>query len=243
MRTRIRTAALELASRHSTPLARSTHTMRASVLRDLARASATTIASLASTSSRSLASTTPWRAVAVAAARDLPSIVPPQPRDGFTRSYAKAAKKQSKSKASQGKGAKTKGRGPGQATISAKAESTTKGNKDTYLRSVAPVEYEDEQLTAEELAEYEAKAKEYSRRKLRADRAFMADINQKIRIKMAAIDALPAGPVREAALVEDLELFPLKRKMPSWTPAIPGYYEEKQRIAEEAVSSGAALRR
>jgi len=222
------------------PRSAKTHTMRTSLLREFARASSSAMTSLASTSSSSLSrASTPWRAVDAAVARGLPSIMASR-GDGFTRSYAKAAKKQSKSKASQGK---SKGRGPSQATISAKAESTTKGNKDTYLRSVAPVDYEVEQLSDEELAEYEAKAKEYSRRKLRADRAFMADINQKIRIKMAAIDALPAGLVREAALVEDLELFPLKRKLPSFTPAIPGYYEEKQRIAEEAVSSGAALRR
>lgn len=178
-------------------------------------------------------------APSLAVARGLPSIA----RGGFTRSYAKADKKQSKSKASQGKAKKTKGRGPVAPALNSKVEATVKGNKETYLRSIAPVEYEAEKLTSEELAEFEAKAKDYSRNKMRAERVFMADINEKIRIKKAAIEALPSGPVRDAALVEDLELFPMKRKLPSWTPAIPGYYEEKQRLAEQAVSSGAALRR
>jgi len=35
----------------------------------------------------------------------------------------------------------------------------------------------------------------------------------------------------------------LKRKLPMYTPAIPGFYEDKQRLAEEAVSGGAALKK
>lgn len=130
--------------------------------------------------------------------------------------------------------------------ISANAESTTKANKETYLSAIAPaarVWEEEAPLSAEELEAYAEKAKAYSREKMRADRAFQKDINEKIRIKKAAIMALPEGAVRDAALVQDDDLFPLKRKLPSYTPAIPGYYEEKQRLAEEAVGGGAAFKR
>ncbi|ABO98182.1 predicted protein [Ostreococcus lucimarinus CCE9901] len=129
--------------------------------------------------------------------------------------------------------------------ISAKAEHTTKGNKNTYLEALTKLDATEieENLTPEELAEYEARAKAYSREKMRAERAFAADINEKIRIKKAAIAALPAGATRDAAMVEDEDLFPLKRKLPMYTPAIPGFYEDKQRLAEEAVSGGAALKK
>lgn len=128
-------------------------------------------------------------------------------------------------------------------TISAKAERTTREHRETFLRAIAPSDVAEDALSEEELEAYEAKAKAYSREKMRAERAFAKDINEKIRIKTAAVEALPAGAVRDAAMVEDDELFPLKRKLPSYTPAIPGYYEEKQRLAEEAVSGGAALRK
>jgi hypothetical protein len=159
------------------------------------------------------------------------------------RAYASKGKKASKSKSSQGK--RTKGKGMGALPISAKAEQTTKGNKNIYLEALTKLEATDieEDLTPEELEEYAARAKAYSREKMRAERAFHADINEKIRIKKAAIAALPAGATRDAAMVEDEDLFPLKRKLPMYTPAIPGFYEEKQRLAEEAVSGGAALKK
>jgi len=161
------------------------------------------------------------------------------------RAYASGGKKAaSKSRANQGK--RAKGKGPVAVAISANAESTTKTNKETYLSAIAPaarVWEEEAPLSAEELEAYAEKAKAYSREKMRADRAFQKDINEKIRIKKAAIMALPEGAVRDAALVQDDDLFPLKRKLPSYTPAIPGYYEEKQRLAEEAVGGGAAFKR
>jgi hypothetical protein len=161
----------------------------------------------------------------------------------LSRAYASKGKKASKSKSSQGK--RTKGKGMGALPISAKAEHTTKGNKNTYLEALTKLDATEieENLTPEELAEYEARAKAYSREKMRAERAFAADINEKIRIKKAAIAALPAGATRDAAMVEDEDLFPLKRKLPMYTPAIPGFYEDKQRLAEEAVSGGAALKK
>lgn len=159
------------------------------------------------------------------------------------RAYASKGKKQSKSKSSQGKRGKARG-GMQAPPLSARVEHTTKSNRDVYLEAISPPEtYDVDELTPEELEEYEAKAKAYSRAKMAASRAFQADINEKIRIKKAAVEALPEGAVRDAARVEDLSLFPLKRKTPTLTPPIAGFYEEKQRLAEEAVSGGAALKK
>ena len=157
-----------------------------------------------------------------------------------------ASKKQAKSKASQGKRSGKGGKGLGSIAVPAKVEATTKGNKLTYLEALTPTPSEgraEETLTEEELKEFERRAKEYSRMKMRQERDFQRDLNEKIRIKMAAIAALPEGETRDAAMVEDTELFPLKRRLPSATPPIPGYYEEKQRLAEEAVAGGAALKK
>jgi hypothetical protein len=196
------------------------------------------------------------RLAASSGARAVSPIVPVVPSarvvtraDGLSgapfaaRAYASKGKKQSKSKSSQGKRSKARG-GMQAPPVSARVEQTTKGNRDVYLDAITPPEtYDVEDSTPEELMEYEARAKAYSRAKMAASRAFQADINEKIRIKKAAVEALPEGAVRDAARVEDLSLFPLKRKLPTHTPPIDGFYEEKQRLAEEAVSGGAALKK
>jgi hypothetical protein len=161
-----------------------------------------------------------------------------------TPSRGYASKGKSKSKASQGKRSGKGGKGLGSIAVPGKVEATTKGNKLTYLEALTPAGRRAEDApTEEELVEFERRAKEYSRMKMREERDFQRDLNEKIRIKMAAIEALPAGETRDAAMVEDTDLFPLKRRLPSETPPIPGYYEEKQRLAEEAVAGGAALRK
>ena len=161
-----------------------------------------------------------------------------------TPSRGYASKGKSKSKASQGKRSGKGGKGLGSIAVPGKVEATTKGNKLTYLEALTPAGRRAEDApTEEELVEFERRAKEYSRMKMREERDFQRDLNEKIRIKMAAIEALPAGATRDAAMVEDTDLFPLKRRLPSETPPIPGYYEEKQRLAEEAVAGGAALRK
>jgi len=161
-----------------------------------------------------------------------------------TPSRGYESKGKSKSKASQGKRSGKGGKGLGSIAVPGKVEATTKGNKLTYLEALTPAGRRAEDApTEEELVEFERRAKEYSRMKMREERDFQRDLNEKIRIKMAAIEALPAGATRDAAMVEDTDLFPLKRRLPSETPPIPGYYEEKQRLAEEAVAGGAALRK
>ena len=104
------------------------------------------------------------------------------------------------------------------------------------MDAATPEPLEPENLTEEELAAFAEKAKEYSRKTMAQHREWQRDINQKIRLKRAALAALPEGFLRDEATKEDLALFPLKRQTPMVTPPIEGFYEEKQRRAEEAVS-------
>lgn len=56
---------------------------------------------------------------------------------------------------------------------------------------------------------------------------FVVDINEKIRIKKVAIAALFAGATRDAAMVEDEDLFLLKCKLFMYMFVIFGFYEDK----------------
>jgi len=71
--------------------------------------------------------------------------------------------------------------------------------------------------TPESLAAARARAKEYSRRKMLEHHAWRTDLHAKLQLKAAAVAALPAG-LREAAMVEDLEPFPLTRHALYETP-------------------------
>tara|TARA_B110000977_G_scaffold48185_1_gene65400 strand:+ start:7650 stop:8225 length:576 start_codon:yes stop_codon:yes gene_type:complete len=104
------------------------------------------------------------------------------------------------------------------------------------MDAATPKALEPENLSDEELEAFAAKAKEYSQKMMAQHRAWQKDINQKIRLKRAALAALPVGFLRDEASKEDLSLFPLKRQSPMLTPPIEGFYEEKQMRAEEAVS-------
>ena len=108
---------------------------------------------------------------------------------------------------------------------------------DLFMRSYAPAEIEKETLTAEQLEEYEARAKEYSKMKMAQHRAWQKDIAGKIRHKLVAIKSLPEGFIRDAAAAPDYSSFSMKRTRPSLTPAIPGFYEAKQEKAEKVVTS------
>ena len=52
------------------------------------------------------------------------------------------------------------------------------------------------------------RAKEYSRQKMQQHREWQKDLTTKLKLKQAAIAALPEGFLRDAALVEDTALFP-----------------------------------
>ena len=56
-----------------------------------------------------------------------------------------------------------------------------------------------------------------------AHRAWQADLGAKLRLKLAAVAALPAGPVRNAAAAPDYSPFPAGRGVWTDTPPIPGF--------------------
>ena len=146
----------------------------------------------------------------------------------------KKTKKQSSSKGgSQGS---SKGRsGVAGAVANPAMKATVDEHFDLFMRSYAPAEIEKETLTAEQLEEYEARAKEYSKMKMAQHRAWQKDIAGKIRHKLVAIKSLPEGFIRDAAAAPDYSSFSMKRTRPSLTPAIPGFYEAKQEKAEKVV--------
>jgi hypothetical protein len=72
-------------------------------------------------------------------------------------------------------------------------------------------------VSVEEAAAIAAKAKAYSRMKMQAHHAWMNDINTKIKLKRAAIAALPPD-LQEAAKQEDVTPFPLTRHYYYQTP-------------------------
>jgi hypothetical protein len=79
-----------------------------------------------------------------------------------------------------------------------------------------------------------------------AHRAWQADLVGKLALKQAALDALPPGPVRDAAAAPDLSPFPPARGVWTDTPPIPGFAErQSDGIVSEvkAVSKRAAARR
>ena len=69
------------------------------------------------------------------------------------------------------------------------------------------------------------RAKEYSRRKMAEHRAWQADISTKIKLRDAALAALPAD-LRAAALVPDLTPFPTNRCVSRWQQPVAGQASE-----------------
>ena len=160
------------------------------------------------------------------------------------KGYAKAAKKgsQSKSKASQGRRSKSKsGGGMGEIKRDPKLDAALDKYMNLLVKAVEPTEIKPQKLTQAQLEEYEAKAKEYSRKKMEQHRAMQKDLNDKIRLKAAACNALPEGFLREHAWTEDRTLFSPKRRMPVATPSIQGYAENKLAADEAAVISNVGL--
>ena len=146
---------------------------------------------------------------------------------GGARHYAKAKKTQGKRRGPVGVSA---------APTNAAMKRSVDAHWQLLMDAATPTPLEPENLSEEDLESFAEKAKEYSRRTMAQHREWQRDINQKIRLKRAALAALPEGFLRDEATKEDLSLFPLKRQTPMVTPPIEGFYEEKQRRAEEAVS-------
>ncbi|XP_010537843.1 PREDICTED: uncharacterized protein LOC104812403 [Tarenaya hassleriana] len=76
-------------------------------------------------------------------------------------------------------------------------------------------------------------AKEYSRVLMRRHRARQAAESNLLKMKKAAIEALPEK-LREAALVPDLTPFPANRFMATLTPPIEGYLEKVMEAAKKS---------
>lgn len=100
-----------------------------------------------------------------------------------------------------------------------------------------PSDAEAPPLSPELLAEAERRAKEYSRRKMQQHREWQADLTGKLKLKQAAIAALPEGFLRDAALVEDTAFFPANRMM--WTETPPVEDAAQQQVQAQ----GSAKRR
>lgn len=66
---------------------------------------------------------------------------------------------------------------------------------------------------------FERRSKEYSRQKMRQHRLWQADLSTKLKLKLAALEALPPH-LRAAAEKPDLSLFPLNRNIWRDTPPV-----------------------
>lgn len=80
------------------------------------------------------------------------------------------------------------------------------------------------------------RAKDYSRRRMQAHRAWQADLTAKLKLKQAAVAALPPH-LRAAAEVPDDEPFPLNREMWSDTPPIEGFGQGVGSVVEKVGAS------
>ncbi len=70
----------------------------------------------------------------------------------------------------------------------------------------------------EELADAAKRAKEYSRQKMREHRAWQKQVMTKVKLRDAAIEALPTEALRAAARAPDLSPFPSHRQVWLETP-------------------------
>eukprot|EP00775_Hariotina_reticulata_P012954 gene12954-13083_t len=125
-----------------------------------------------------------------------------------------AAKKAAKKTTAAAKGKGKKGQqGPVKKTKQ-RMESKPFNDKDPLMQKVVamlvPPTQAPEQHTRRQQVELEARSKEYSRLKMHQHRAWQHDLTVKLRLKQAAIQALPPA-LRAAALQEDLTPFPLTR--------------------------------
>lgn len=103
--------------------------------------------------------------------------------------------------------------------------------QDTQLQKIVefltPQEVKPLDLTPEEQREWEGRAKEYSRLKMAEHRAWQKALSIKLKLKQAAIRALPLE-LRVEAEKDDDALPPMNRNMFTHTPPIPGYMDRRQ---------------
>ncbi|KAL4458571.1 hypothetical protein ABPG75_013436 [Micractinium tetrahymenae] len=104
----------------------------------------------------------------------------------------------------------------------AKKTESVDGRLQKVMRMLESQEVETVEVSEEDYLEGMRRAKEYSRRKMQEHRDWQADLTLKLKLKNAAVAALPPH-LRAAAEVPDLEPFPLNRQMWTETPPIEGF--------------------
>ena len=95
------------------------------------------------------------------------------------------------------------------------------GSFDNMLRAIRgtrPAEVQD--MTHEEAERNQIIGREYNRQTTIRENQWRRDIDLKIKLKWAAIQALPDELLNEA-LEPDTTLFPYERRVMTWTPPIP----------------------
>uniref|UniRef100_A0A6T7YBG7 Uncharacterized protein n=1 Tax=Cryptomonas curvata TaxID=233186 RepID=A0A6T7YBG7_9CRYP len=71
-------------------------------------------------------------------------------------------------------------------------------------------------------------AKEFTRQSFRRENKFLANMQQKIRLRDIAVAALPAELQAEGR-TNDMEPYPMDRHMATHTPPIPGFREQQSK--------------
>lgn len=144
----------------------------------------------------------------------------PDERSMAAATYATAAK-------SGKKGQDAKGKEKGGGDVRDRAA-------DILKEALARVPIKTVEVDAARRAEEMAMAKDYSRKMMAEHRARMAGESARLRLKRAAIEALPPG-LRAAALVPDLTPFP-RRLAPTATPPKSEHAEDAGRDLEKAAA-------
>lgn len=102
------------------------------------------------------------------------------------------------------------------------------------LRGTPGPEVEQVELSQEERARHFEIGREYNKQTTLRENRWRVDLDLKIKLKWAAIHALPDELLTEA-LEPDAELIPYERRIPTWTPAIP------EMVSEDSSSSSIKL--
>lgn len=97
--------------------------------------------------------------------------------------------------------------------------SDKKGKMQVLIDALSPPQTKRE-FTEEELLDAAARAKEFSRQKMRQHRAWQAQFMAKVKLRDAAVAALPNQRLRDAAMTMDLTPFPSNRQVWVETPPL-----------------------
>uniref|UniRef100_A0A7S1SH10 Large ribosomal subunit protein mL40 n=1 Tax=Tetraselmis chuii TaxID=63592 RepID=A0A7S1SH10_9CHLO len=134
------------------------------------------------------------------------------------------------------RGAKTETKAEKKAKAVQKDEqqsSSLGGKVQQMMKVLEPQKVPQAKLSAGDLEEHKQRGKEFSRKKMAEHRAWQKALSEKLRLKLAAIEALPVA-LREHAASDDFEPFPLNRWVATDTPPIEGYYESKSGVNDRS---------